>query len=454
MHKHHCKVFKSINDFEQQQSQRTRSWDEYKQHLVRDFLPPKSDQRKVHRNLISVVTNCSLHPQRRPNRRGPTLYHPVSASPKLKLSQVPLLIHSRAQAYCATCRRTAVQLATSKINLNRCPHCQLVFSCTDCASTPPHSSSTCTAYQIHALIENFRIAFFEDTGKASPVTCTQFPLKTRKRLADAEGWYDYFARVSDKPQIANIITHDFSGLTHAARKAGSATDLEAQERMRLFLLCATDNLTMPLTIVAALEDIELEKPDLKVHVVGATGRELLAMGNFEEILHLVPSLRSLYITAIGPGLAPDGGSAVHDAPQLLPKTKVECCPGCKTNGRTRFFAVYSGLYHNFASKPEYERPDLVVLFNSGWVDGDDAESDWAPTIRSIVGSRVPALFTTYNAQEAQNEKSRLESMGAKFLVEPKENKWRGLVPTPEFLDEEYGTWHQNAWRYVVKGQGK
>jgi splicing suppressor protein 51 len=66
-------------------------------------------------------------------------------------------------------------------------------------------------------------------------------------------------------------------------KVGTAKEMKDQERMRLFLLCTTDNLTMPLTVVSALEDISWEKPHLNVHIVGATGRELVALGNFEEI---------------------------------------------------------------------------------------------------------------------------------------------------------------------------
>ena len=54
MHKHHCKVFKTINASEQQQYQRTRSWDEYKKYLVRDFFPPKGDKHEVFQDLISM----------------------------------------------------------------------------------------------------------------------------------------------------------------------------------------------------------------------------------------------------------------------------------------------------------------------------------------------------------------------------------------------------------------
>jgi len=321
-----------------------------------------------------------------------------------------------------------------------------VFSCDDCSAT--HPPSVCDAYKKHGYIEEFRISFFEDTGKASPVTCTQVPLKTRKPLATATGWYDYFTKISDKPQIKDIIRPDFSGLTDVVFRVGTAKEQEDQERMRLFLLCASDNLTMPLTITSALEDISWEKPNLNIHLLGATGREFLSLGNYEEILHLMPWLRSLDITAVGPAAWKDVGQKTN----YFPKRNLDCCTFCKPDGRTRSIASYHGVYHDFVKTPDYEKPDLIVAFNSGFVDGDDAESHWAPTIQFIVEGDVPALFTTYNEQEFQNETSKLKRMNAKFVVEPGKNNWSGMVPTPEFIDEEYGMWFQNAYRYVISGR--
>ncbi|KAF1951483.1 hypothetical protein CC80DRAFT_496086 [Byssothecium circinans] len=404
VHKNHCKIFKTINEVEEQQYQSSRTWKEYSECLLQ---------------TVRIIRNAAP--------RDDALRYVVQA-----------------QAYCTTCRRTAIQLANRSFALTRCPTCRLIFSCADCPplSTDTHPPSICASYANFAAIENFRTDFFEDTGKASPITCTQFPRKTRKLLADSPDWHDYYVNVSDKAQIEGIISPDFSGLV-----PGSQASREEGERMRMFLLCATDNLTMPLTIVSALEDISFEEKHLTVHLVGATGRELVAMGNFEEILHLIPTVRSLHITAIGPSLPGGQGSP------LIPKTSVECCPGCKADGRARSIAVYQGLYHEYAKMDKFEKPDLVVLFNSGWTDGDDAETDWAPTIRYLVGSDVPALFTTYNQQEAEHEKERLGKFGAKFLVDVGANKWRGLMPTPEFIDEEFGMWFNNAYRYVIKGKG-
>ncbi|KAF2637958.1 hypothetical protein P280DRAFT_471615 [Massarina eburnea CBS 473.64] len=402
IHKNHCKIFKTINEVEEQQYQSTRTWKEYSEYLLQ---------------TVRIIRNAAP--------RDEALRYTVQA-----------------QAYCSSCRRTAVQLTNRNIALKRCPTCRLVFTCSECpSSSTTHPASVCATYKNYGEIENFRTAFFEDTGKASPITCTQFPRNTRKLLSECGNWHDYYVHVSDKPQIKGVIRPDFGGLVEGS----TAGEVEGR-RMRMFLLCATDNLSMPLTVVSALEDIACDAENINIHLVGATGRELVAMGNFEEILHLIPSVRSLHITAIGPSLM-----AGSDSP-LIPKTSVDCCPACKADGRTRSIAVYKGLYHDYAKIAEFEKPDLVVLFNSGWADGDDSVTDWAPTIEFLIGEDVPALFTTYNRQEAEHEEERMKAFGARFLVGVGENRWRGLMPTPEFIDEEYGVWYNNAFRYVVKGK--
>lgn len=349
----------------------------------------------------------------------------------------------RAQPYCCSCYRSAYQLANRQINLKPCAKCRLVHACDGCRDK--HSTAVCTAYQTHAEIENFRINLFEETGQASVTTCTDKPRATHLPLKDSPGWYDYYVRISDKSMVKGKISSDFQKVTGSAPLA----EREFQERGRLFLLLGTDTLTMPLTIVSALEDMSWStKEALKIHIVGATGREFLAMSSFEEILHLLPSLKALHITGIGPSAWLD-----NEASQgYMPSRDSACCPDCQSAGRKRSLASYKGLYHNFAKASFYEKPDLIVAFNSGCADGDDAETAWDQTIRHIVASNIPSLFTTYNAEEAEHERAKMKSLGAKFLIEPGENKWKGLVPQPEFLDREFEMWFQNCWRYVIQGK--
>jgi splicing suppressor protein 51 len=189
---------------------------------------------------------------------------------------------------------------------------------------------------------------------------------------------------------------------------------------------------------------------LTIHLLGATGREFLAMPCFEEISHLLPSLNNLAFTMV----SPSSWMINHGPQDYVPQQDLPGCPSCKTKARKRTLSSYKGLYHDYAKSSFYKRPDLIVAFNSGCVDGDDADSDWDKTIRLIVNNSVPALFTTYNAREAQHERAKMIGLGAKFVVEPGENKWRSLAPMPEYLDEEYEMWYQNHHRYIIQGKQK
>lgn len=350
--------------------------------------------------------------------------------------------------YCVSCRRTAVQLANRKVVLNRCKDCTFVSSCAECSSTPSHSKSVCESYQSFRRIENFRINFFEDTGKASPLTCTQFPRKSYDPLSDATGWFEYYTNLSDKKQIQGKFNPDFSNIMSDVDRNGSDREKEEAERMLMFLLCATDTLTMPLTILQALEDLKWNGSHLNIHILGATERELVLLANFEEMLHLVPSLRELHITAVGPQVP---GPSQNEG-LILSRQDLECCPQCKANGRKRSLSLYQGVYHDFVEHSNFAQADLIVLFNSGWADGDDATSHWEPTIKLLIGQNVPALFTTHNHDEVKNEQRRMKIGGVKFVTEVRENKWRSLVPTPEFIGEEHGMWYNNAYSYVVRGK--
>lgn len=352
----------------------------------------------------------------------------------------------QAQPYCSTCHRSANQLAARAIVLKACTQCHLVHQCSECPDA--HSKDVCAAYQVQNKIEEFRHELFEDTGKVSAIECTREPHKLHKTLGDCKGWYDYFVKVSDKSYVKGKVTKDFSSISGSAAR-GNTSERDFEERRRMFLSSATDTLTMPLTIVSALEDLGLlETRTLKLHLLGATSREFLGMSAFEEILHLVPGVKILEITAVGPSALLYG----EDKDGYAPKQNLPCCSMCQSQLRKRPLASYQGLYHNFAKSSNYAKPDLIVAFNSGFVDGDDANTDWDQTIRHIVNSDIPTLFTTYNAREASNERAKMERLSARFIVEPEKNKWSSLVPMPEFLDEEYDIWYQNYHRYIIKGR--
>lgn len=147
----------------------------------------------------------------------------------------------QAQAYCSTCRRSAHQLTSRGIALEACKDCHLLHHCSGCPDL--HSKAVCATYQVQNDVELFRIQLFEDTGKASAITITEKLHTVQKRLASCAGWYDYFVDVSDKASIKDKIIPDFSQLTQSATQTGAA-ERRFEESRRMFLLLATDTLTM------------------------------------------------------------------------------------------------------------------------------------------------------------------------------------------------------------------
>lgn len=90
----------------------------------------------------------------------------------------------------------------------------------------------------------------------------------------------------------------------------------------MFLLLATDSLTIPLTILSALASLDLlTNSALNIHLLGTTGREYLAMPIFEEILHHLPTLKSLAITGVGPSSGLIQGNAPYE--------NLGCCLSCQ-----------------------------------------------------------------------------------------------------------------------------
>ena len=114
-------------------------------------------------------------------------------------------------------------------------------------------------------------------------------------------------------------------------------------------------------------------------------------------------------------------------------------------------AFYKGVYHEYVNTPAFSKPDMAVLFNSGRTQ--EAIESWAPTTQYLIESGITTVCTTFTALEAAEEVAELERFGTKLAVWPEENKWRGLVPWPEFFEgPEHSAWYQNQYWYVFQGK--
>ena len=279
------------------------------------------------------------------------------------------------------------------------------------------------------------IKIIEVEGHNAVQLATESPRQTYKPLSTAKGWYEYFKDLNGTDAIDSI-KPDFT-----PRESGS------RPFPGTLLKLATDSSSTVLTALAALE---LTIPDLSqrdrltIHVLGSTARELMILRLNEEFLHLLPKLKVVTVGYIGPDTPQD-----TERNQLLPN---ECCSQCTAAGRKRLFFLRKRLYHecDVASLfPEFP-PDLIMACNSGHAD-EETES-WRPTLERVLATNVPALFTTYNEQEAVDEQTTFGRMGAHFVQTCNENRWHGLVPKIENFGARYEVFYYNYYTYIVKGK--
>ena len=164
----------------------------------------------------------------------------------------------------------------------------------------------------------------------------------------------------------------------------------------------------------------------------------------EELYHVLPKLQAVVFGYVGP----DVGSSRGDTTKLL---EFECCPECQKNNRSpRQAFLANDRYHDFVESELFAKhpPDFIVAFHSGHAQ----VSSWQPTLQSILDLGIPAVFTTYNKQEALDEERSLHGMGALFSRRPAVNRWRGVLPMFDVFVGQYDVYYVNFYWYIVKGR--
>ena len=217
------------------------------------------------------------------------------------------------------------------MTLKLCEQCELVSACGEC--TLQHSPKVCKQYQEMNRIDVFRIAHFELTGKAS-IYLPAEPRTSYKPLSSAANWADYYFNISGRcialePLLQRVLRQDLASEEVEGVLEGATPDeIHAVRQFNLSLKLATDALSRPLSIIAALEDIGLvSKEKITLHVIGAAGKEMAEMMLMEELPHLLPSLNHLDILYIGPN------TPVLNSPFEYETIDMDCCPTCKSRNR-------------------------------------------------------------------------------------------------------------------------
>lgn len=297
-------------------------------------------------------------------------------------------------------------------------------------------------------LELFRLRNFEDKGSVRCVASTFTPRDEFTSLASATTWLDYFGNISDKTSACSNLDDDLS--PDESCSSMTQPQLRAISRIGRHLSLATESMTIPLTILEALEDTLddlLTRTSLSIHLIGASTRELGDIVLFEELLHLLPALKHIEVVLAGPEVPGESGDGLVGS-ELV---ELECCEACTLRGRRRTCRLFRGVYDAFAKSPAYTKPDLAVLFHSG--RSQEAIEGWKPTTKFLFDESILTLCTTYTAREAKEETKELEEWGVQFLVKPEENRWRSVVPILEVMEgEEHQVYYVNYYRYVFKGR--
>ena len=279
-------------------------------------------------------------------------------------------------------------------------------------------------------LELLRMRNFEDDGSGRTANSTSIP---RDNFTPASStWLDYFSIPTPDHAAGDIPSPDSSPVsspdsattpTSPGPIANTSTNTISLLGQRLSL--ATESLSIPLTILAALHDTlpDLQsRTNLTIHLVGASAREVSDIALFEELLHLIPALEHLSLVLAGPE-APGGGGAGNAGSEPV---DMDCCTTCSARGRRRTVQLFRGVYDAFGDSPGYTKPDMAVLLHSGRSQ-KEIES-WKPTTRFLVEQGILTLCTTYTEREAREEVKELEEWGVEMRVAPEVNRWRSLVP--------------------------
>ncbi|KAJ7438940.1 hypothetical protein B0H11DRAFT_2103469 [Mycena galericulata] len=270
-------------------------------------------------------------------------------------------------------------------------------------------------------------------------------------------------RADIKFEEVMVSAHDVSGQfmwaperTKAAWSslAGTTWDAEFAEEMRgaigvpesrpmgPWIRAASDNLTMAMTILYALEQLNdtdawTTKHTLTIHILGAASREITGSMVFEEILHRLPQVKTLKLVLCGPEMS--GGRV----PRIIP---LDTCPDCTAQGRKRIHEHVSDTYHGFvqAQGAKLDKPDLCIAFNSG--ASQESMHSWPATFKLLVERKFPSVFTAFNHEEAEAEAALLRAAGATLhpALGPAKNPWGSVKAIPE-PNKVYGFYAVNGW---------
>ncbi|VDB87248.1 unnamed protein product [Peniophora sp. CBMAI 1063] len=346
---------------------------------------------------------------------------------------------------CEVCLRTPFQKLLFQ-KFSDCKHCGLAWWCSpECKAVfrTVHTRQQCDALREVHCAERFNIDYTLNRRTIRAINfVTPNPRTTYIPFSSLKGWDDYFEK--------HFPEYDSWTVNGAAEFAAGNPD------SKVGVTALTKGaMVFPLTIASALEiafpDIAT-RTSLVIHVVGAARRELLSQATLENILHAYPMLQELRFYFIGPEAKSD------PLPDNL------ACSKCIANGRVRQVLYATGEYHECqwalsASGPKINKPDFIVAFNSGMLESEASTASWGQTVKHILDSGVPTLFTATTRTNALMEVGAFRAGRVRFLSKMQKNKFHGPVHIPNAYQAEelmeggpHTTAYNSHYMCVVKGR--
>ncbi|KAJ7190580.1 hypothetical protein GGX14DRAFT_507204 [Mycena pura] len=263
-------------------------------------------------------------------------------------------------------------------------------------------------------------------------------------IADSHDASGVFRWAPDRTAAAwaSVAAAGMSWETEIADEMRRSVGVPPERPMAPWVRMASNALTMPMTILYALEklhddDAWTKKSTLTIHILGATAEEITSAMVFEEILHRLPDVKTLKLLFCGPEIS--GGRM----PRVI---SMDTCPECTRRGRKRVHEHTADTYHGYVDSQgtKFAPPDLAIAFNSG--ASQESTHTWPPTFKVLVARKIRALFTAYNREEAEAEAGLLRTAGARLhpALGPGKNPWGSskLIPEPSKV---YGFYAVNGW---------
>ena len=230
-------------------------------------------------------------------------------------------------------------------------------------------------------------------------------------------------------------------VAHAWCTLAGVTPAPTSEEVRLCLQRITTGLvSLPLTLVRALQVAGIRHKTVDIHMIGADLPEVSMAYNGLCRLLSGAGVRCARIVLVSPD--ENVRAMAKSAPPTRPLEAGPC-----------HVSAWDGFYHDFhescVKTGGLNAPHLVVCIHPG-LHTDEGFVSWRPTLELLVRKEYPVALTTYNEQERSATLQRLSEVRA-IVGESGENPVRSLHVKQTPKDKKL-VWSANAYFISFQGQ--